>query len=118
MSHLSNASAPVGVDAVIDKDLASQKLAVEIGAEILLILTDVDYVYLNYGKKNEVALKDVTIEELDKYYEDGYFLPGSMGPKIKAAVDFIKAGGKKAVISSIDKIWDALEEKNGTHIHR
>ncbi|RLF47029.1 MAG: carbamate kinase [Thermoplasmata archaeon] len=106
-----------GVDAVIDKDLASQKLANEIEADILLILTDVEYVYLNYGKENEEALEDVGIEEMEKYYMEGHFPPGSMGPKIEAAINFIKNGGKETIITSIDKAWDALEGKTGTHIH-
>ncbi|HEC76340.1 MAG TPA: carbamate kinase [Thermoplasmatales archaeon] len=106
-----------GVDAVIDKDFASQKLANEIGAEILLILTDVEYVCLNYGKENEQLINDIGIDELEKYYKEGHFPPGSMGPKIEASINFIKNGGKEAIITSIEKAWDALEGRTGTHIH-
>ena len=106
-----------GVDAVIDKDLASQKLANEIGADILLILTDVEYVYLNYGEKNEKALKNVSVNEIEKYYEQEHFPPGSMGPKIEAAINFIRNGGKETIITTIEKAWDALEGRTGTHIH-
>lgn len=106
-----------GVDAVIDKDFASQKLANEIGAEILLILTDVEYVCLNYGKENEQLINDIGIDGLEKYYKEGHFPPGSMGPKIEASINFIKNGGKEAIITSIEKAWDALEGRTGTHIH-
>lgn len=106
-----------GKDAVIDKDLASQKLANEIGADILLILTDVEYVYLNYGKENEKAIKEASIKEMEAYYKDGHFPAGSMGPKVKASINFIKNGGKEAIITSIDKAWEALNRKVGTHIH-
>ncbi len=105
-----------GKDAVIDKDLASQKLANEIGADILLILTDVDYVYLNYGKENEIEIREAKVEEIEKYYREGHFPPGSMGPKIEAAINFIKNGGKEAIITSIDKAWEAIEGRAGTHI--
>lgn len=106
----------VGIDAVIDKDLASQKLANEINADILLILTDVEFVYLDYGKENEIALEKVKAKELEKYYKEGYFPAGSMGPKVEAAINFVKNGGKEAIITSIDKAWDALEGKTGTHV--
>lgn len=106
-----------GKDAVIDKDLASQKLANEIGADILLILTDVEYVYLNYGKENEKAIKEASIEEMETYYKEGHFPAGSMGPKVKASINFIKNGGKEAIITSINKAWEALNKKAGTHIY-
>ncbi len=107
-----------GIDAVIDKDLASQKLANEINADILLILTDVEYVYLNYGKENEIALRKIKMDEIQKYFEEGHFPAGSMAPKIEASINFIRNGGKRAIITSIDKAWDALQGKAGTHIYR
>lgn len=107
----------VGVDAVVDKDLASQKLASEIGAEILLILTDVPHVFLNYGKENERALRDVGSEEMEEYLREGHFPSGSMGPKVEAALNFLKNGGREAIIASIESAWDALEGNAGTHIH-
>jgi len=106
-----------GVDAVIDKDLASQKLANEIGADILLILTDVENIYINYGKRNQERLMDVNVEEMERYYSEGHFPQGSMGPKVEAAIEFIKNGGKEAIITSIENAWIALEGKAGTHVH-
>ncbi|MBC7080721.1 MAG: carbamate kinase [Thermoplasmatales archaeon] len=105
-----------GVDAVIDKDLASQKLASEIGAEILLILTDVEHVFLNYGKKNSKKIEEITVDEVEKYYKEGHFPAGSMGPKIEAGINFLRDGGKEVIITSIDKAWDALNGRTGTHI--
>jgi len=106
-----------GVDAVIDKDLASQKLANEIGADILLILTDVEHVCINYGRKDEKILREVGVEEMEKYMEEGHFPPGSMGPKVEAAINFIKNGGRKTIITSIEKAWEAMEGRGGTHIY-
>jgi len=105
-----------GREAVIDKDLASERLASEIGADVLLILTDVDAVYLNYGSENQKKLEKVGLEEIEDYYRQGQFPPGSMGPKILAAIRFLENGGKKAIISSIEHAWDALEGKAGTQI--
>jgi carbamate kinase len=105
-----------GLEAVIDKDLASERLAEAINAELLLILTDVDKVYINYGTSNQKALNEVSLNELKKYYQEGHFPPGEMGPKILAAIRFIEAGGKKAIISDVEKGWEALNCKTGTHI--
>jgi len=105
-----------GRKAVIDKDLASERLATEIGADVLLILTDVDAVYINYGSENQKKLGKVSLEEVEEYYRQGQFPPGSMGPKILAAIRFLENGGKKAIISSIEHAWDALEGKAGTQI--
>jgi carbamate kinase len=105
-----------GLEAVIDKDLASERLAEAINAELLLILTDVDKVYINYGASNQKALNKVTLNELKKYYQHGHFPPGEMGPKILAAIRFLEAGGKKAIISDVEKGWEALNGKTGTHI--
>ncbi|MCD6512406.1 MAG: carbamate kinase [Thermoplasmata archaeon] len=106
-----------GIDAVIDKDLASEKLASEVEADILLIITDVDNVFINYGKENQQALEDISVYELEEYYNEGQFPAGSMGPKVKAAIRFIKNGGKRAIITSLDKSWDALNGNAGTQIH-
>jgi carbamate kinase len=105
-----------GVDAVIDKDRAGAKLAEEVGANIFLILTDVEYALLNYGSDNEEPVKEVTIDQAKKYLSEGHFKAGSMGPKVEAAIGFVERGGKKAVITSLDKAADALEGKTGTHI--
>lgn len=105
-----------GVEAVIDKDLASSKLAEQVGAEILLIATDVEKVAINYGTPNQKDLEKLTVSEAKKYMEENQFPAGSMGPKIQAVINFMEAGGEKAIITSIDKIKDALEGKAGTRI--
>jgi len=107
-----------GVEAVIDKDLASEKLAEIINADILLILTDVEKVKLNFGKPDEVDIDEMTIEEAKRYYEEGHFPPGSMGPKIQACIRFIEWGGELAIITSLEKAAEALEGKTGTRIYR
>jgi carbamate kinase len=106
-----------GVEAVIDKDLASAKLAEQIEADILLIATDIEKVALNYGTPNQKDLDKLSIKEAKKYLEEGHFLPGSMGPKIEAVINFMEAGGEKAIITSIEKIKEALEGKAGTEIY-
>ena len=105
-----------GLEAVIDKDLASERLAEAIDAELLMILTNVEKVYLNYKKPNQKTLDNIKLKELKKYYQEGQFPVGSMGPKILAAIRFLESGGKKVIISHVDKAWDALNEKTGTHI--
>ena len=105
-----------GLEAVIDKDLASERVAEAINAEILLILTNVEFVYLNYKTKDQKALKNITLTDLEKYYDVGHFPPGSMGPKILATIRFLKSGGKKVIISDVEKGWDAFKGKTGTHI--
>lgn len=105
-----------GLEAVIDKDLASERVAEAIDADLLLILTNVDYVYLNYGKQNQKPLHRVKLDEIKKYYEEGHFPEGSMGPKIIAAERFLNYGGKKVIISHVDKAWEAFKEKIGTII--
>jgi carbamate kinase len=107
-----------GVEAVIDKDLASEKLAQEIGADIFMILTDVPKVALHYGQPGETWLSHVTTEELKGFARQGHFKSGSMGPKVTAAIRFVEAGGEKAIISSLHEALDALEGKSGTHITR
>ena len=104
-----------GVEAVIDKDLTSALLAKEVGADLLIILTDVEQVYINYNTENQQALGALTIEMTENYYNQGHFAKGSMGPKIKAVLNFLKSGGKRALITSPDKLEDALEGLTGTH---
>jgi len=89
----------VGVEAVIDKDLASSLLAREIGAEAFFILTDVPNVYLNFHKPDQVALKKITAQQAEEYLESGEFSDGSMGPKIIAAIEFVKGGGNETIIT-------------------
>lgn len=105
-----------GVDAVIDKDFASALLAEKIGAEFLVILTGVDKVAINYGKPNQMALDELTADQAQKYYDEGQFPKGSMGPKILAAIGFVKNGGSKVIITSIERIADAFAGKTGTII--
>jgi len=107
-----------GVDAVIDKDFASALLALEIGADLFVILTGVDKVAVNYGKPEQRDLASMTVAEAKKHYEDKQFPAGSMGPKIKAAIDFLERGGKEVLITSIEKIVDAFDGKTGTRITR
>ncbi len=105
-----------GVEAVIDKDLAGERLAQEVDADILLILTDVPNAYINYKKENEKALGEIKVEELEKYQEEGHFKAGSMGPKVKAAIRFVKNGGKMAIITALEKAVEALAGKAGTRV--
>lgn len=105
-----------GVDGVIDKDLAAAVLGKNIHAEELYILTAVDKVALNYGKPNEVQLDRLSVSEAKRYLKAGHFPSGSMGPKIEAAIHFIEWGGKQVVITSIEKMQEAIEKKTGTHI--
>ena len=105
-----------GVDAVIDKDRAGAKLAEEVGADIFLILTDVEYALLNYGTDKEEPVRKVTVDQAKKYLSEGHFKAGSMGPKIEAALGFVERGGDHAIITSLDKAVDALAGKTGTHI--
>ena len=106
----------IGVEAVIDKDKASSCLAKSINAKTLLILTGVDYVYLNYNKKKQKVLKKLNVKEAEKYLNGGQFGKGSMAPKIEAAIDFLKYGGKKVIITSTSKAQKALNGKAGTLI--
>ncbi|MEJ2102995.1 MAG: carbamate kinase [Ignavibacteriaceae bacterium] len=89
----------VGVEAVIDKDLASSLLAREIGADAFYILTDVPNVYLNFHKPDQIALEKLTIQEAEEYLASDQFADGSMGPKIIAAINFVKRGGKETIIT-------------------
>ena len=107
-----------GIEAVIDKDLAGERLAEIIGADIFLILTDVGEAKINYGKPNEKGLSKINFEEAKQYFDEGHFLAGSMGPKVKACLRFLKNGGKKAIITSLDKALEALKEQSGTIIEK
>ena len=106
-----------GVEAVIDKDLASAKLAEQIGADILLIATDVEKVALNYGTIDFQYLDKLSIKEAKKYMKEGHFPSGTMGPKVEALVNFLESGGERAIITSIEKIKAALEGEAGTHFY-
>ncbi|MBQ6541457.1 MAG: carbamate kinase [Lachnospiraceae bacterium] len=106
-----------GTAAVIDKDFAASLLARSLDADILLILTEVEKVSLNFRKPDQKDLDHITVEEARKFIEEGHFAPGSMLPKVKASVDFaVSAPGRKAIITSLYKAVDALQGKTGTVI--
>ena len=105
-----------GVDAVIDKDRASAVLARDINAQTLVILTNVDYVYLNFNQPNQMKLEKVTLSDVRKYLDEGHFSPGSMRPKIEAAMNFLEDGGKQVIITSLDMAKQAILGDAGTKI--
>ncbi|WP_433325069.1 carbamate kinase [Spirillospora sp. CA-294931] len=105
-----------GVEAVVDKDLAAQLLARELGASTLVIATDVEHVIAGYGTPDGRALRRTTVAELGALARAGHFPDGSMGPKVEAARRFVAAGGRRAVITSLDRITDAVRGKAGTII--
>ncbi|OOP55309.1 MAG: carbamate kinase [Candidatus Brocadia carolinensis] len=105
-----------GVDVVIDKDLASAVLARDIHAHCLMMLTSVEYAFLNFKQPNEQALHRLTVKDAQKYLQEGHFPPGSMGPKIQASINFLDWGGERAIITSIDKVKEAMDGRTGTMI--
>ena len=105
-----------GTPAVIDKDFASAKLAELVHADALVILTAVDRVAINWGKPNQQSLDEMSVEEAEKYCTEGHFAPGSMLPKVKAAISFAKAGGT-AIIASLENAGKAVRGESGTVIH-
>ena len=106
----------IGLDAVIDKDRASAVLARDIGAELLLILTGVEKVALNFGTAEQEDLDKLTLKDAKRFSSDGHFPTGSMGPKIEAAIQFLESGGKEVVITSVEKAYAAVKKKAGTRI--
>ena len=105
-----------GVEAVVDKDLASQLLASYIKADLFIMLTDVEQVALNFGKPSEENLSTITVTDAKKYLKEGHFPPGSMGPKILAAIKFVEENEKAVIITRSEKLEDALDNKAGTCI--
>ena len=105
-----------GIDAVIDKDLTTAVLANAIGAETFIDLTQTDSVYINYGKQNQKPLNRPALSEVKKYLTRGEFPPGSMGPKIEAAIEFLKTGGKEVIITTPELVEAAMKGKAGTRI--
>lgn len=106
----------VGIEAVIDKDLTSSVLATGVGAELLIILTAVDGVYIDFGKPTARRLGAVTMAECEQYIHGGHFPVGSMGPKVEAIYGFLQRGGRRGLITSPDKLPDALDGNAGTHL--
>lgn len=108
-----------GVEAVIDKDFASERLAQLIDADVLMILTNVENVYLNFNQPDQKQLTQIDVASLKQYARDGNFAEGSMRPKIEAAINFVENGeGRRAVITNLDKAYEAFKGKAGTQIYQ
>lgn len=105
-----------GIEAVIDKDLAGERLAQEVEADVLMILTDVPRVAVDFRGPNERWLEHMTVTEMEALEQEGHFKAGSMGPKVKAALRFVRNGGKRSIIARLDEALEALEGKAGTQI--
>jgi carbamate kinase len=113
---IKNGSGFKGVDCVIDKDRSASLLAKSIKASVLLLLTDIDKVKLNYGKSDESDLDVITVKNAKKFLKEKQFLEGSMEPKIQASIDFLESGGDVVIITSFDHALAALNGKAGTRI--
>lgn len=105
-----------GIDAVIDKDLVAAKIAELLKTDTLIILTSVDFVFINYNKQNQKKLIEITIDEAEKYIKEQQFAAGSMLPKIQAAIEFVKLSKKPAYIGALDKLEEIIKGKSGTKI--
>ena len=105
-----------GVEAVIDKDLASSLLARNLGADTFIISTAVDAVCLNFGKENQSPIRQATLPEMKQYLAEGHFKPGSMKPKIESVIQFLEGGGKKAIITSPENLLKSVRGECGTTI--
>jgi carbamate kinase len=106
----------LGCEAVIDKDRATSLLARELGVRTFIITTSVPHVLLDYEKPTERPVHHLTVKEARRYHEEGHFPPGSMGPKIESAIDFLEAGGQRALITDPDSLRDAINGQGGTWI--
>ena len=104
-----------GLEAVVDKDLTSAVMGVNVGAELLIILTAVPKVYLRFGQPDQRELDAVTLDEVERFYADGEFPPGSMGPKIEAVMHFLHHGGRRALVTDPESLPYAMEGRAGTH---
>lgn len=105
-----------GSEAVIDKDRSSALLANRLNVDLFLISTDTDKVYLNFKKHNSQGIDKATVSDMEKWYDEGHFLPGSMGPKVQSVIRFLRNGGKRAIITSYEYLMDALDGRAGTLI--
>jgi carbamate kinase len=105
-----------GVEAVIDKDLTSALLALELGIEHLLILTSVEHVKLNFGTENEKNLRELSLNEIKQYKREGHFSAGSMEPKVQAVIEFLGGGGKQATVAHLGQAHRALLGSAGTRV--
>jgi len=106
----------VDVDAVIDKDRATEVLATQIDADILMLLTDVSNAYLNYGKESQQKIEKIEKSKMKKIFDEGHFAMGSMRPKVESAIRFIDNGGKLSIITSPENAIAALDDKSGTRV--
>ncbi len=106
----------VGVEAVIDKDKSSALLANEIGIDTLVMLTEVDFAYLNFNTPDQKPIAHASVDTMKKYLKEGHFGEGSMKPKVESSINFLKAGGKKAIIANLYDLVSAVEGKTGTQI--
>ena len=107
-----------GVEGVIDKDLAGEKLAEAVAADILMILTDVPKVKTGFGTAQERNIDRMNVARAKRYLQQGQFLEGSMAPKVRACIRFIEYGGEEAIITSLERAWLAMQSQEGTHIVR
>lgn len=105
-----------GIEAVIDKDRASSLLASQLGVDVFVISTDTDYVYLDYKRPTQHALTEITVSELERHFRNGHFPPGNMGPKVESALQFLKSGGQRVIITSYEHLCEAVAGRAGTHI--
>ncbi|HKY32163.1 MAG TPA: carbamate kinase [Candidatus Polarisedimenticolia bacterium] len=105
-----------GIEAVIDKDLTAALIARDLRADLLLVLTDVDQVFLNYGRKNQRPLARMSSKEAERWLRKGQFPPGSMGPKVEAAIEFTRSSGHDVIITSLRRCVSAIGGRGGTRI--
>jgi carbamate kinase len=106
----------VGVEAVVDKDLAAAVLAIGVKEKLFIMLTDVDSVYMDFSSKNPRPIREITLAELERLNEEGQFPAGSMGPKVEAAIMFLKNGGERVIITSPGNLEAALKGEAGTQV--
>ncbi len=104
------------VDAVIDKDMTSSLLASNLGAPLLVISTAVEHVMINFGTPDAQPLGEIGVDQIERYLAEGHFAPGSMAPKVRAAIGFIRRGGRRVIITNPQHLDDAIEHGQGTHI--
>lgn len=107
-----------GVEAVVDKDLAAAMLATSIRERLFVMATDVENVFVDFGKVTQRPLFRSSLSEMKRFYEEGQFPPGTMGPKVLAAIRFLEGGGEEVIITSKDRLVESLEGDAGTHIYR
>jgi carbamate kinase len=105
-----------GIEAVVDKDLASSQLAITIGVERILDLTAVEHAKLHFNSPSEENLQTITVADAKKYLAEGHFAPGSMQPKIEAGIYFLENGGREFIITHTEKALDGFEGRTGTHM--